>query len=132
MRATLLVFAVAIAALAAVVLSGRDVGAQTITTSDFPFAWYLRQVQLKIAARWEDDARAGSQPHVFFEIGRDGEMRGLLVEKSSGDPLYDAAAVRVIIEASPFPPLPEGFKDAFLRVRLSFTSPRARVPKPEP
>ena len=100
--------------------SPQGVGAVTLNASDFPFAWYLRQVQNKISERWEGSARAGDQPQVVFEIGRDGKVTGLKVEKSSGNSLYDQAALRAITEATPLPPLPADFKDAFLRVHLGF------------
>jgi len=100
--------------------SAQGVGAVTLNASDFPFAWYLRQVQSKISQRWEGSARAGDQPQVVFEIGRDGKVTGLKVEKSSGNSLYDQAALRAITEATPLPPLPADFKDAFLRVHLGF------------
>ena len=95
-------------------------GAITADVSDFPFAWYLRQVESKIGERWEGKARDGNQPQVVFVIGRDGKLRELAVEKSSGNPLYDQAALRAINDALPFPPLPAEFKEPFLRVHLGF------------
>jgi TonB family protein len=101
--------------------SPQGAGALTLNAADFPFAWYLRQVQGKISKEWEGQARDGAQPQVVFEIGRDGKIAGLKVEKSSGNPLYDQAALRAITDATPFPPLPEEFKETFLRVHLGFT-----------
>ncbi|MBM3221959.1 MAG: TonB family protein [Candidatus Rokubacteria bacterium] len=101
--------------------SPQGVGTLTLNAADFPFAWYLRLVQGKIGERWDPVARDGTQPQVVFEIGRDGKIAGLKVEKSSGNPLYDQAALRAITEATPFPPLPEAFKASFLRVHLGFT-----------
>jgi len=100
--------------------SPQGVGAKTLNAADFPFAWYLRQVEGKISQRWEGQAQDGSQPQVVFEIGRDGKIRGLAVEKSSGNPLYDQKALRAITEANPFPPLPEEFRETFLRIHLGF------------
>ena len=88
--------------------------------ADVPFpGWYLRQVQGEISERWQGQGRDGNQPQVVVEIGRDGNIRGLVVEKSSGNPLYDQALLRAITEATPFPPLPEVFKEGFLRVHLA-------------
>jgi periplasmic protein TonB len=100
--------------------SPQGVGAVTLNASDFPYAWYLRQVQSKISEKWEGQARDGSQPQVVFEIGRDGKVTGLKVEKSSGNPLYDQAALRAITDATPLPPLPDDFKESFLRIHLGF------------
>lgn len=100
--------------------SPQGVGAVTLNAADFPFAWYLRQVQSKIGEKWDAQARDGSQPQVVFEIARDGKVNGLKVEKTSGNPLYDHAALRAITEAAPFPPLPDDFKESLLRVHLGF------------
>ena len=43
-----------------------------------------------------------------------------MVEKSSGNTLYDQSAVRAVMEASPFPPLPPEFKASSLRVHFGF------------
>lgn len=103
-------------------LSGSAAGAGTVTlnVSDFPFAYYLRRVQEKISDKWEGKANPGRQPVVVFEIGRNGQVSGLAVDKTSGNPFYDRVALRAITEASPFPPLPEEFKGSFLRVHLGF------------
>jgi TonB family protein len=42
------------------------------------------------------------------------------VEKTSGNTFYDQAAVRAILEASPFPPLPEEWTRPSLRVMFRF------------
>jgi protein TonB len=101
--------------------SAQGVGALTLNAADFPFAWYLRQVQSKISREWEARARDGIQPQVVFDIRRDGKITGLTVEKTSGNPLYDQAALRAITDATPFPPLPDEFKESFLRVHLGFS-----------
>jgi len=101
--------------------STQGVGALTLNAADFPFAWYLRQVQSKISKEWDAQARDGVQPQVTFEIRRDGKISGLLVEKSSGNALYDQAALRAITDATPFPPLPDDYKEPFLRVHLGFS-----------
>ena len=100
--------------------SPQGSGAVSLSAGDFPFAWYLRQVQSKIGEKWDVHARDGIQPQIVFEIARDGKIRGLAVEKSSGNPLYDQAAMRAITEAAPFPPLPDDFKESMLRVHLGF------------
>lgn len=83
--------------------SQQGVGAVTLNAADFPFAWYLRAINDKISRNWEGQAREGAQPTVVFEIGRDGKVTALKVEKSSGNPLYDQAALRAIADATPFP-----------------------------
>jgi TonB family protein len=98
-------------------------GALTLDVSDFPHAWYLRQVLQKVEESWH---RQGLQtdppvrPLVFVEIHRNGRIGTPRIEKSSGDSFYDRAAVRAIMEASPFPPLPEDWTRPDLRVLFRF------------
>jgi protein TonB len=101
--------------------SPQGVGALTLNAADFPFAWYLQAIHRKISEKWEGQARDGVQPQVVFEIERNGRIRALAVEKSSGNPLYDQAALRAISDATPFPELPKEFTDSFLRVHLGFS-----------
>ena len=42
------------------------------------------------------------------------------VENSSGDALYDRAALRAITDANPFPPLPAEFRESALLIHLGF------------
>jgi TonB family protein len=100
--------------------ASQGVGALTLNVSDFPYAWYIAAIHRKIKERWDGYALAGQQPAVVFEIARDGGLRGVRVEKTSGNPYYDQAAVRAVTEANPFPPLPIDFKEAVLSVGLQF------------
>ena len=98
----------------------QGAGAMTLNVSDFPFAWYLRIVQGKVTERWAGKAIPGQQPVAIFEINRDGRVTGLAIEKPSGNPYYDQAALRAVTEAAPFPPLPQEFPGQVLRVHLGF------------
>jgi TonB family protein len=100
--------------------SAQGSGPLTLNVSDFPYAWYLRVIHQKISERWDGRALAGRQPVAVFEIGRDGQVSRLAIETSSGNSLYDQAALRAIAEANPFPPLPVDFKEPLLRVHLGF------------
>ena len=100
--------------------SPQGTGAITVQVSDFPYALYLGNVQRKISERWQGRSLQGRQPTAVFDIGRDGRISGLAIEKTSGNPYYDQAALRAINEALPFPPLPEDFPAPFVRVHLGF------------
>jgi len=103
--------------------SAAGVGARSIDVSDFPHAWYLRQVLQKIQAQWERQGLANQPdqiPQIFVEIQRDGSVRAPRIEKSSGNSLYDRAALRAVMEASPFPPLPQDWSKSSLRVLFTF------------
>ena len=57
---------------------------------------------------------------MVFEIGRDGRLNGVAIDKSSGNVYYDQAALRAINDAGPFPPLPVEYKKSALRIGLQF------------
>jgi protein TonB len=92
----------------------------TLSVSDFPYAWYIQAIHRKIQERWDGRAIDGRQPEVFFEIGGDGQLRGVEVRTTSGNPAYDQLAMRAIRDANPFPPLPTGFGKPTLKVGLQF------------
>lgn len=98
------------------------VGALSLNVSDFPFAWYLRTVQQKISANWTPPGQSvdGQQVVTVFEITRDGQIRRPAIEKTSGNVLYDQAALRAIVASNPLPPLPTDFKEPLLRIHLGF------------
>jgi len=100
--------------------SATGTGPLTLSVTDFPYAYYIRQVAGKIREKWDGKAIPGQQPAVIFEIGRDGRVNQLSINKSSGNPLYDQVALRAINDAGPFPPLPDEFKKQVLRIGLQF------------
>jgi TonB family protein len=100
--------------------SASGTGPLTLNVSDFPYAYYIRQVAEKIRAQWNGKAIPGQQPAVVFEIRRDGRLNVVAIDKSSGNAYYDQVALRAINDAGPFPPLPEEFKKPMLRIGLQF------------
>jgi TonB family protein len=103
--------------------SPAGVASLALEVSNFPFTWYLQQVQRKVTEKWVQPKRAtepGLRVVVLFEIGRDGQVTSTKVEQSSGNSWYDQSALRAIVEANPFPPLPEGFPGQSLRVHFGF------------
>jgi TonB family protein len=99
-------------------------GSIAVDASDFPFTYYLRLIQSKIGERWSPPraaAAGGERTVILFEIQRDGQVtREPMLERSSGNALYDQSALRAVMEASPFPPLPPEFKASSLRVHFGF------------
>ena len=57
---------------------------------------------------------------VYFRVGRNGSIESPAVETSSGNFVFDQAALRAVVQASPLPPLPGGFADDYLGVHFSF------------
>jgi len=98
-------------------------GTMTLDVTDFPHAWYLRQVLQKVEERWQTQNRPnepGQKPRIYVEIQRDGSIAAPRIEQSSGSTFYDRAALRAISEASPFPPLPSDWNKPALRVLFNF------------
>ena len=102
-------------------ISGQ--GSLTLDVTDFPYAWYLRQVLQKVEEHWQTQNRSSEpaqKPRIYVEIRRDGSIAPPRVEESSGSSFYDRAALRAITEASPFPPLPADWANPSLRVLFNF------------
>ena len=55
-----------------------------------------------------------------FSILPNGRFTDLRTEESSGDPAFDLAALSAVQDAAPYPPLPKGFKDPFLKIHVTF------------
>ncbi|PYM49496.1 MAG: hypothetical protein DME10_20415 [Candidatus Rokuibacteriota bacterium] len=103
--------------------STAGVGSLTVDVTDFPHAWYLRQVLAKVQERWQSQKRASEpeqKPLVWVEINRDGSIATPRIERSSGNTFYDQAALRAIVEASPFPQLPADWTKPSLRILFNF------------
>lgn len=97
-------------------------GTPLVTDSDnFPYPWYIAQVREALWNAWtERMPSAGSlRCTVRFTILRNG-TKGIVVEKSSGNRLFDNAAESSVQAASPFPPLPDGFAEDRLTVHVEF------------
>lgn len=103
--------------------SPAGVASLSLDVSDFPFTYYLRQIQQKVTEKWVHPARTAERALsvvVLFEISRDGQIATPKVERSSGSVWYDQAALRAVMDAAPFPPLPQEFQARSLRVHFGF------------
>lgn len=90
---------------------------------DFPYPWYLSQIRGALWDNWSARMPPGrTECVVFFSILRDGTMADLRVESSSGSEEHDYAALSAVQAAAPFPPLPRGMAEKFLKVHVSFRS----------
>ncbi len=97
-------------------------GDMALDVDDFPFAYYLTTVKRKIAANWQvpGTSRESINCRVYFRVTRSGSIDSPAVETSSGNFLFDQAALRAVVQASPLPPMPGGFADEYLGVHFSF------------
>lgn len=101
------------------------VGGPTVQTdTDFPFAWYLNQVEGRIAAGWRprqlgfrDRTRISCAVH--FVIARGGAVSQVTLTESSGLGVYDREALRAV-RTTRLPPLPPTYGGATLGVTFIF------------
>lgn len=89
------------------------------------FGYYVSILEQRVAEHWDTskvDPRLQNAPLVIvtFEILRDGSVRGVRLFQGSGHATLDYSAQRAITEASPFPPLPQGFERNSATVEFRF------------
>ena len=88
---------------------------------DFPFTWYIQQVQNRITGNWNRITNTQGRVQIYFRIRRDGGIEGTRVEIPSGNNNLDQSAVMAVRRSDPLPRLPDGFDGASLGVRFWFT-----------
>lgn len=96
-----------------------------INTSEYRFIGYFTNLRKAIELVWNypiEASRRGMQGEVGLEftIAKDGSTTRIRVMKSSGYEVLDKAIVDAIKLASPFAPLPDGFKKNKITVTGSF------------
>lgn len=103
--------------------AGGDVGVAgaTLDDADFKYSYYIERMLVAIGMNWFKPAQAGTvSPVVHFKIERDGTISDATVERSSGLPFVDRAALRAVLTSSPLPPLPSEYGGTQLGVHLKF------------
>ncbi len=97
------------------------VGGATFDQPDFTYSYYVERMLVTIGMNWFKPADSVPiSPMIRFRIERDGTVTDPQVERSSGLPFVDKAALRAVMASSPLPPLPQEFKGRFLGVHLIF------------
>lgn len=94
----------------------------TADFSNFPYPWYITQVREALWNAWMEKmpGSGGLKCVVKFEILKDGKIKAPSIEKSSGNRLFDYAALSSAENAAPFPPLPDDFFEEKLVVHVEF------------
>jgi len=89
--------------------------------SDFQFSYYVERMLVAIGMNWFKPSQGGTvSPVVHFKIEKDGTVSDATVERSSGLPFVDRAALRAVLSSSPLPPLPAEYTGSQLGVHLKF------------
>ena len=104
--------------------AGR-VGTGANTTLGSRFGAYSELIQERVTQHWRTgdvDASIRTAPQVVvnFEILRNGSIGAVRIVQQSGIASLDFSVRRAILEASPFPPLPQGFERNSATVEFVF------------
>ena len=98
-----------------------NAGITGLEGGDFPYTFYLERMVGLIGGNWlRPQTGADITTEIYFRIDRSGTIRDARVSKSSGSGVFDRAALRAVLESSPLPPLPGGYRDRYLGVHLTF------------
>jgi len=99
-------------------------GIFSMDLADAQLAWYRATVVAALQSRWIRPVLEGVSGTlsvtVTFDVDRDGSIRNVRVETSSGVPSLDRSALRAVEEASPLPPLPPGGGQPPFAARFEF------------
>ena len=90
------------------------------------FGAYTRLIQDRVAQKWRTDQvdahiRRLPPAIVTFEIQRNGQVRNVRINQSSGNVALDYSAQRAVMEAAPFEPLPATFSGSSATIEFWFT-----------
>ena len=88
---------------------------------NFPYLWYLQQVQSRVTGNWNRLNSAQGRVQIYFRIKHDGGIDGARIESPSGNAALDQSALLAVRRSDPLPRLPEGFEGQALGVRFWFT-----------
>lgn len=96
-------------------------GVTGLEGGDFPYTFYLERMVRLVGDNWmRPQTGADITAEIYFRIERNGTIRDARISKSSGNATFDRGALRAVLEASPLPPLPGGYRDRYLGVHLTF------------
>lgn len=91
----------------------------SVDNPDFTYTYYIDRMTALIRSHWNRPATAdGVSTTLRFRIGKNGGVTELEVIESSGQPAFDRAALRAVLDAAPLPPLPVGYRHDSLGVTL--------------
>jgi len=84
---------------------------------------YISQAAHRVQQNWAyaGQGRAREGAVVVFYITRDGRVRDLVLQQSSGNRLIDDSARRAILKSEPFPPVPDAIPAERIGMGLRFT-----------
>ena len=92
---------------------------------DFNFIYYLNIIRNRIQEHWRPPYSSADSPYsqqvmIAFKITRSGKISDVRIEQSSGNFLFDQAALRALYETATLPPLPSEYGGKELNVHIEF------------
>ena len=85
------------------------------------FGPYMRELQRRIKLNWDPPKGNESKTVVLlFKIAKDGRLLSCRVNRSSGLPSADQAALKAVELTAPFRPLPADFKGQSIDIQFTF------------
>ncbi len=88
---------------------------------DFPYTWYLQQVQTRITTNWNRVSSTQGRVQIYFRIAKDGTLDRVRVEVPSGNAAMDESARMAVLRSTPLQRLPDDYEGQYLGVRFWFT-----------
>lgn len=106
-------------------LAGGYHGSLSLDNVNFPFTYYLILIRDKISEHWDPNfdplpLGGGQGVVIAFKIQKDGNISEPFIEKTSGAAYLDQSALRAVLSAVPFPPLPKEFAEDYLGIHFGF------------
>jgi periplasmic protein TonB len=96
-------------------------GVTGLEGGDFPYTLYLSGMHRRIGGNWfRPQVPAGTSAVIYYRILRDGTIVDAKIETSSGNAVFDRAALSAVRSSSPLTPLPFGYSGTYLGVHLEF------------
>jgi TonB family protein len=99
------------------------VGVGPNSTFGNQFGGYASLVVQRVTEKWQTTGLAGMHlPLVVitFDILRDGSVKNAQIAQRSGNSTLDYSALRAVMDAGPFPPLPTNYSGSSTSVELRF------------
>src|SRR5580704_11924755 len=87
------------------------------------FGAYADLVVQRVTQKWQTNGLAGLQlpmAVITFDIMRDGSVKNPQIAQRSGNSTLDYSALRAVMDAGPFPPLPSNYSGSSTSVELRF------------
>ena len=88
---------------------------------DFPYTWYLQQVQARITSNWNRVSSSQGRVQIYFRIARDGSLDRVRIEVPSSNAAMDESARMAVLRSAPLQRLPDSYDGQYLGVRFWFT-----------